>query len=78
MDYKTVKVRAGKGGDGISSFLKLSENDKAGPDGGDGGNGGNTSFFQVFVALFIFTLFLRSRYIDRSVYLSYVFPIGLS
>ncbi len=50
-----MKVRAGKGGDGISSFLKLSENDKAGPDGGDGGNGGNTSFFQVFVALFIFT-----------------------
>ncbi len=33
-------MRAGKGGDGMASFLKLNENDKAGPDGGDGGNGG--------------------------------------
>ncbi|GAB1610424.1 mitochondrial ribosome-associated GTPase 2-like, partial [Argonauta hians] len=41
IDYKEVTVEAGKGGDGCLSFLRLPQNEWAGPDGGDGGNGGH-------------------------------------
>lgn len=34
-----MRVIAGKGGDGCTSFLSLWCNENAGPDGGDGGNG---------------------------------------
>lgn len=44
MDSRPVRVIAGKGGDGCSSFLRAFANDKAGPDGGDGGNGAHVIF----------------------------------
>jgi len=44
MDSKAVRVIAGSGGDGCSSFLRLWCNDRAGPDGGDGGNGAHVVF----------------------------------
>lgn len=40
-DLVTVKVRAGRGGNGCVSFLRMKFNPKGGPSGGDGGNGGN-------------------------------------
>ncbi len=40
-DVVKVKISAGKGGDGIVSFLRTRGNANGGPDGGDGGNGGN-------------------------------------
>lgn len=40
-DVVKVKIAAGKGGDGVVSFLRTRGNAKGGPDGGDGGNGGN-------------------------------------
>ena len=39
-----VRIKAGKGGDGAISFLRLWVNDRAGPDGGDGGHGGHVIF----------------------------------
>jgi len=39
-----VHVRAGKGGDGSSSFRREKYVDKGGPDGGDGGRGGHIFF----------------------------------
>lgn len=44
IDTATVKVRAGKGGDGAVSFRHEIYIDKGGPDGGDGGRGGNVIF----------------------------------
>ncbi|XP_029652871.1 mitochondrial ribosome-associated GTPase 2 [Octopus sinensis] len=44
IDYKEVQVTAGRGGDGCLSFLRLPQNEWAGPDGGDGGNGGHVVF----------------------------------
>lgn len=40
-DVVTVKVQAGKGGDGVVSFHRSRGNARGGPDGGDGGVGGN-------------------------------------
>ncbi len=40
-DVVTVKIQAGKGGDGIVSFNSSRANARGGPDGGDGGNGGS-------------------------------------
>ena len=40
-DVVTVKVAAGKGGNGVVSFHRTKGNAKGGPDGGDGGMGGN-------------------------------------
>lgn len=45
LDECLIKVKAGKGGDGIISFRREYRVDKGGPDGGDGGRGGNISFF---------------------------------
>jgi GTP-binding protein len=34
-----VKIKAGNGGDGLVSFMRLKCNEFAGPDGGDKGHG---------------------------------------
>jgi len=41
IDQATVKVTAGTGGSGASSFARFKFRPKAGPDGGDGGRGGS-------------------------------------
>ncbi len=40
-DEVTIKVTAGKGGDGLVSFLHEKYRNKGGPDGGNGGSGGS-------------------------------------
>lgn len=44
IDSVTITVRAGKGGDGMVSFLRDAQTQKGGPDGGNGGNGGSVYF----------------------------------
>jgi GTP-binding protein len=41
VDQATVKVAAGTGGSGASSFARFKYKPKGGPDGGDGGRGGS-------------------------------------
>jgi GTP-binding protein len=41
IDHATVKVAAGTGGSGASSFARFKYVPKGGPDGGDGGRGGS-------------------------------------
>jgi GTP-binding protein len=41
IDSAEIKVKAGNGGDGIVSFIKVFYNPRGGPDGGNGGNGGD-------------------------------------
>ncbi|MBP9827390.1 GTPase ObgE [Candidatus Saccharibacteria bacterium] len=41
IDSATLKVQAGRGGDGRASFASARHNPRGGPDGGDGGRGGN-------------------------------------
>lgn len=41
VDTAKIQVKAGDGGDGKVSFLRLKFMPKGGPDGGDGGNGGS-------------------------------------
>ncbi|HSX14701.1 MAG TPA: GTPase ObgE [Candidatus Saccharimonadales bacterium] len=43
-DNVEIKVKAGKGGDGRTSFLHEKYRAKGGPDGGDGGHGGDIIF----------------------------------
>lgn len=43
-DEVTIRIKAGKGGDGAVSFLREKYRPKGGPDGGDGGNGGSIIF----------------------------------
>lgn len=43
-DTAEVHVKAGKGGDGRSSFLHEKYREKGGPDGGNGGHGGSVVF----------------------------------
>lgn len=40
-DKATIKLTAGKGGNGMLSFLHEKYREKGGPDGGDGGDGGS-------------------------------------
>jgi GTP-binding protein len=40
-DKVTIKLKAGKGGDGLVSFLHEKYREKGGPDGGNGGKGGS-------------------------------------
>lgn len=44
IDEAIIHVKAGNGGNGRVSFLRLKYRPKAGPDGGDGGKGGNIIF----------------------------------
>lgn len=44
VDSAQINLKAGKGGDGLCSFLRLLYNPNAGPDGGDGGMGGCVFF----------------------------------
>lgn len=41
IDEKEIRVRAGKGGDGVALFRREIYVPRGGPDGGDGGKGGN-------------------------------------
>lgn len=43
-DKLTIKVAAGKGGNGCASFRREKYVANGGPDGGDGGDGGNVIF----------------------------------
>ena len=43
-DVATIKIQAGRGGDGRLSFRSSRGNPRGGPDGGDGGRGGNIIF----------------------------------
>lgn len=44
IDEVTIKVQAGKGGDGMIAFRREAHVDKGGPDGGDGGHGASVFF----------------------------------
>ena len=41
IDQATIRIVAGKGGNGIMSFRRERFVDRGGPDGGDGGKGGD-------------------------------------
>jgi len=43
-DEVTIKIKAGKGGDGAVSFLREKYRPRGGPDGGDGAKGGDIIF----------------------------------
>ena len=47
IDEVSIEVKAGDGGNGLSSFRRLKNIPKGGPDGGDGGLGGNIIFKSV-------------------------------
>lgn len=47
IDEVSIDVKAGDGGDGLSSFRRLKNIPKGGPDGGDGGNGGSIIFRSI-------------------------------
>jgi GTP-binding protein len=44
IDEANIYVKAGRGGNGKVSFLRLKDRPKGGPDGGDGGRGGDIVF----------------------------------
>ncbi len=47
IDEVSIDVKAGDGGNGLSSFRRLKNIPKGGPDGGDGGDGGSIIFRSV-------------------------------
>jgi GTP-binding protein len=44
VDVVTIKVKAGDGGHGKTSFIRNSQTSRGGPDGGNGGNGADVYF----------------------------------
>ena len=48
IDEVNLKLIAGKGGDGCTSFLREKYVPLGGPDGGNGGRGGNIIFIALF------------------------------
>ena len=44
IDKVTIKLKAGNGGNGLTSFRREKYNPLGGPDGGDGGRGGSIVF----------------------------------
>lgn len=58
VDEVVITVKAGRGGDGVSSFRREMFVPRGGPDGGDGGNGGNV----VLTASHRLTTLLDLRY----------------
>ena len=58
VDQVRIFVKAGSGGNGISSFRREKYVPFGGPDGGDGGNGGNI----VLIASHQLTTLLDLRY----------------
>ena len=46
IDEATIRVTAGKGGNGCLSFRREKYIEFGGPDGGDGGDGGDGSDFE--------------------------------
>ncbi len=59
-DQTTIKLIAGKGGDGLVSFRHQKFIPKGGPDGGDGGDGGNI-YFKVNAAVNTLSYFNRYK-----------------
>jgi len=55
-DEVTIKIEAGKGGDGLVSFRREKYMPRGGPDGGDGGSGGDI-IFQVNPSVNTLTFF---------------------
>ena len=47
IDDVIVRVKAGDGGNGASTFHRTRREPKGGPDGGNGGNGGSIYFVGV-------------------------------
>ena len=41
IDRATIKIRAGRGGNGVVSFFRARHIPRGGPDGGNGGKGGS-------------------------------------
>ena len=41
LDHAVIEIKAGRGGEGVSSFRRESYEPMGGPDGGDGGKGGD-------------------------------------
>jgi GTPase len=60
VDEATIKVEAGKGGDGCLSFRREKNLPKGGPDGGDGGDGGSV-YLEVNEGLNTLVDFRHSR-----------------
>ena len=44
IDKENIKIKAGNGGDGATSFIRYKGVANGGPDGGDGGKGGDVYF----------------------------------
>ena len=61
-DNIEVLIKAGKGGDGRTSFLHEKYRAKGGPDGGDGGNGGDV-IFEVDHNLNTLSYFRKTKHI---------------
>ena len=47
IDEASIRVQAGKGGNGCLSFRREKYVERGGPDGGNGGDGGNVFWWQM-------------------------------